>query len=71
MAVEGQGMRWQTLRGKLNSMHSVAISQFDPSLIRNAADVHTLNLSRNLLPSWLELAEICLELPNLRVLVVK
>ncbi|KAJ9102394.1 hypothetical protein QFC21_002794 [Naganishia friedmannii] len=34
-------------------------------------NVTSLNLSRNLIPSWKELAAVCAELPNLQTLIVK
>lgn len=70
VAVEERNSRWQILRGKLNSMDLNPVYQ-SALAHRNAAGVHTLNLSRNLISNWIELARICVELPNLRVLVVK
>jgi hypothetical protein len=66
-----QESRWQTLRGKLSSMTLFSGDLSAPFANSQVTDVHTLNLSHNLIPHWTALAQICAELPNLRVLVVK
>lgn len=64
--------RWLGLRGKLNSTCFLCTSLFAETLSNcSLVDVYTLNLSRNLIPSWHDLVAICAELPNLRVLVIK
>jgi hypothetical protein len=79
VGLEGQWVRgveadqdgpWMNLRGKLNST-SCLIPSYRARVDRVSADVSTLNLSRNLIPSWHDLAALCAELPNLQVLVIK